>query len=225
MQGSGRRRVGGLLAALLLCATAPARAQEPDEVPLEDLLELIHLEHQILAVDAEGGGQTAIELELGENVLWSRSRGRVGVVLTDRRVLAVATGSAAWQVARYRRTEQVPSGALLGDRVALLHTADRVLAFNGSSGNLVEYRLGPQEYVVDSRTGANVALVITNRAALGMSPQAGGFFRVSLQVRERIVELIPRSNLATLRTDRRLLVFRGPSGTWEERDLELSDAR
>lgn len=213
-----------LLLALLLCAVAPARAQRPDEVPLEDLLELIHLKHQILAVDAESGGQTTIELELGENVLWSRSRGSVGVVLTDRRVLAVATGSAAWQVTRYRRTEQFPGGALLGDRVALLHTADRVLGFIGSSGNLVEYRLGPQEYVVESRTGANVALAITNRQALGLSPQAGGFFPVSLQVRERIVELVPRSNLATLRTDRRLLVFRGPSGTWEERELELADS-
>jgi hypothetical protein len=213
------------LAILGLLAALPARAQQPDEVPLEDLLELIHLEHQILAIDAEGGGQTGVELELGEKVVWSRSRGQVGVVLTDRRVLAVGTGSASWQGTRYRRTEQVPNGALLGDRVALLHTRDRVLGFDGGTGNLLEYRLGPQEYVVTSRTGANVALAITNRSALGLSPQAGGFFPVSLQIRERIVDLIPRSNLVTVRTDRRLLIFRGPTGSWEERELELSDVK
>lgn len=212
------------LALLWLLAESPARGQ-PDAVPLEDLLDLVELEHQILAVDAEHGGQISVDLELGEKIVWSRSRGKVGVVLTDRRVLAVGTGSAAWQGTRYRRTERVPSGALLGDRVALLHTADRVIGFDGSSGNLLEYRLGPQEYVVDSRTGANVGLVITNRSALGLSPQAGGFFPVSLQVRERIVDLTPRSNLATVRTDRRLLIFRGPTGSWEERILELSDSK
>lgn len=213
------------LALVCLLATAEASAQQPDEVPLEDLLELVLLEHQIVAIDAEGGGQTTVNLELGEKVLWSRSRGVVGVVLTDRRVLAVGTGSSEWQGTRYRRTERVPGAVLLGDRVALLHTTERVIGFDGRGGNILEYPLGPQEYVVDSRTGANVGLVITNRSALGMSPQAGGFFPVRLQVRERIVALTPRSNLATVRTNRRLLIFRGPSGSWEERPLELSDSK
>jgi hypothetical protein len=230
--GAGRAvRCGaarGLLGTALLALTAAAAAHgqvRADETPLEDLLELVQLEHQLLAIDAEGGGQTRVDLELGEQVVWSRSRGRVGVVLTDRRVLAVAASSAAWQEARYWRTERPPSLALLGDRVALIETSERVLGFTGGSGNLVEYRLGLREHVVEGRTGANAAVVVTNRKALGLSPQAGGFFPVALQIKERLVELTPRSNLATVRTDRRLLIFRGPTGTWESRQLDLADSR
>jgi hypothetical protein len=225
--GGAARRLCGLAAAALLVLAAPgALAQvRSDETPLEDVLELVHLERQVLAIDAQNGVATTVDLELGEDVLWSRSRGRVGVVLTNRRVLAVSTSSGAWQGERYRRTERRPELALLGDRVALVETSERVLGFNGGSGALVEYRLGPQEYLVDARTGANAAVVVTNRQVLGLSPQAGGFFPAKLQVQERLVELTPRSNLATVRTDRRLLVFRGPTGTWEERSLTLEDSR
>ena len=80
-----------MTALLALTAAPTAHSQlRADETPLEDVLELVHLERQILAIDALGGGETSVTLELGEQVLWSRSRGRVGVVLTDRRVLAVA---------------------------------------------------------------------------------------------------------------------------------------
>ncbi len=221
-----RQRISALLApiALVLAAVPSGQAQlRPDETPLEDLLELVELNRELVAFDAEGGGQTTLPLELGEEVFWSRSRGRVGVVLTDRRMLAVSTGSAVWQSERYRRTERRPKSALLGDRVALIQTSERVLGFNGSTGSLVEYRLGIREYVLASRTGANTAVVVTNRRVLGLSPQAGGFTSADLQLQEQLVALVPRSNLATVRTDRRLLVFRGPSGTWEERRLDLKD--
>jgi hypothetical protein len=62
-----------------------------------------------------------------------------------------------------------------------------------------------------------VAVVVTDREALGLSPAAGGFFSIRLQLREKIGEVVARSNLATVHTDRRVLVFRSPTGTWAER--------
>ena len=196
--------------------------QEPsfDEIPLEDVLEIVFLEGQLLAFDARGGSQNAAPLHLHEQLLWTGSRGKVGVALTDERVLAVATGSAAWQELRWRRTESPPEQVLLGDRVAILATRLRAIGFDGESGNLIEANLGPGEVLLDTSAGANAAVVVTDRRALGLSPRRGGFFPVSIGIREQVESVTARANLATVTTDRRLLVFRAPSGSWEERNLE-----
>ena len=77
--------------------------------------------------------------------------------------------------------------ALLGDRVALIVTTQRALGFDGGSANLVEYRLGPQESLLAMRADANVAVVITDRNLLGLSPFTGGFFSTDFHLRERLV--------------------------------------
>jgi hypothetical protein len=92
-----------------------------------------------------------------------------------------------------------------------------VLGFLGPANRFVESRLGPQEDLRALRVGANVAVVVTDREALGLSPDAGGFFPIRLQLKEEIDDIVARSNLATVHTNRRVLVFRSPTGTWAER--------
>ncbi len=214
------------LVTLLLGVSGPAAAQTLapsfDRVPLADLLEILVLQRELVAVDAASGGQTTAELHLGERVMWSGARGKVGVVLTDQRVLAVAVDSAAWQEVRYQRTERPPEEAMLGDRVALVVTSSRALAFNAGGAGLVEYRFGPGEALLSSRVGENVGVVVTDRKALGFSSSAGKFSASRLQPRERIASVEARSNLATVTTDRRVLIFRAPSAAWSERKLDLS---
>jgi hypothetical protein len=212
------------LAVSILGVSGPAAAQALapsfDEVPLADLLEILILERELVALDAASGGQTTVALHLGEQVMWSGARGKVGVVLTDQRVLAVAVDSAAWQETRYQRTERPPEQAMLGDRVALVITSTRALAFNADGARLVEYRFGPGEALLSSRVGENVGVVVTDRKALGFSSSAGKFSASRLQPRERIANVEARSNLATVTTDRRVLIFRAPSGAWSERKLD-----
>jgi hypothetical protein len=214
------------LAAMTLALALPRAAATEEaplrgEMPLADLLEGIVTGREVVAFDARGGGQTAIPLRLKEKVLWTGTRGKVGVALTDQRVLAVATQSAAWQQASYRRTEIPPKDALLGDRVAVVVTSNRALGFSGGSGNLVEYQLGPHEAVLAVRAGESIAVVVTDRRALGLSPDSGGFFQARLNLHERIEKVTVRANLATVTTSRRILIFRGPTGSWEERNLDL----
>jgi hypothetical protein len=211
-------RAAGLAFAL---AASGAAAFEDDAGLLADDLEIAVLERELLSIDARGGGQRSADLELGERVLWTGTRGRVGVALTDRRVLAVSTESAAWQATRFRRTEVAPERALLGARVALLSTRVRVIGFDGGSGNLVESALGPKEELLSGVVGQNVAVAVTDRRALGLSPFVGGFFSADLALGERVDEVRAVANTATIVTSRRLLVFRAPSGTWEERRLDL----
>lgn len=216
----GRRLACSLLLSWLL-ALAPhgARAQtaRPDQVPLGDLVEILVLDNVFIAVDAEVGGTSTVERLLGERVLWTGTRGLVGVILTDERVLAIATRSSTWQEVTYRPGEKPAQNAHLGDRLALVVLPQRTLGFVGPQSRFTELRLGPQEDLRMLSVGANVAVLVTNRSALGLSPDAGGFFPIELQLREKIEQVVARTNVATIHTDQRVLVFRGPTGTWAVR--------
>ncbi len=213
---------GLLLATAAITAAAPARAQRvAGEVPLADVLEILVVDRDLLAIDAAGGGQTVERLRLDESVVWKGARGKVGVIITNQRILAVATQSSSWQEVDYGRAERRPESALLGERVALAITSERVLGFNGGSGNLVEYRLGPREQVVEARAGENVGVVVTDRQALGLSPFLGGFFAIPLALGDPIEAVSAESNLATLTAGRRILIFRATTGSWEERARDL----
>lgn len=217
--------LGTRLLALLLVAAAAgsARAQIlPDEVPLAELLDVSLVDRELLAFSARRGGAVSEELFLDESVLWLGARGKVGVAITTRRILAVATGSGSWQETTYLRGERPPLAPTLGDRVALVLTSRRALGVDGGSGNLVEYRLGPKERLLTQAVGANVAVVVTDRRALGLSPLKGGFFPVKLSLAEDIESITTGSNIATLTTYRRVLIFRTPTGTWEERNRLLN---
>jgi hypothetical protein len=203
-----------LAVALLLLLAPSARAD--DDSPLSPLLEVQVLPREVISIDSETGGQRSERLERGEQVIFTRSQGRVGVVVTDRRLLAVATGSGAWQSTRFRNGEAPPE-VELGDRVALARLAQRVVGFDGGSRNLVESGLGPRELVIDTAVGQNVAVAITDRRALGLSSDRGGFFELRLRSGESFGSLSAFANHVTLQTSQRLLTFRGETAAWEER--------
>jgi hypothetical protein len=154
-------------------------------------------------------------------VLWSDSKGAVGVVMTDQRLLAVSEVSASWQETGWQRSEPPADFALLGGRVALVVTPKRAIGFDGGSGNLVESALGPRERVLAQRIDENVAVIVTDRRALGLSPFVGGFFSVVLDLGDPVREVEADANLVTITTDHRLLTFRAQTGGWSERRLQL----
>ena len=210
-----------LLVCLAFLLALPAAARPGEDSPLSPLLEVQVLGRQLLAIDSESGGQRSERLERGEVVLYTRSQGRVGIAVTNRRLLAVATLSGSWQEARYRHGEKPPADVEIGDRVALALMQTRAVGFDGGSHNLVESGIGPRETVVDSAVGPNVAVIVTDRRALGLSADRGGFFDVRLRVGEHIDSLSAFANHATLTTSERLLTFRGGDASWEERLLPL----
>jgi len=222
-----RRTQGSPCAALLVLLLAfgmatAAAALAQNQSPLSPLLEVQVLGRELIAIDSEGGGQRSERLERGETVLYTRSQGRVGVVVTDRRLLAIATRSGSWQQERYRNGEAPPADVEIGDRVALALMKTRAVGFDGGSRNMVESSIGPRETVVESAVGPNVAVVITDRRALGLSSDRGGFFAVQIRLGEHIQSVTAFANHATLQTSQRLLIFRGPSATWEEKRLPLN---
>jgi hypothetical protein len=211
-----------ILAAGLALVAVSSTAQNPlENVPLADVIDVLVIDRELVAFDARSGGQRIEPLRREESVVWKGVQGRVGVVITDQRVLAIAAGSGAWQREDKHVEEVLPTSAILGDRVALVITSKRAIGFDGGSGNLLETSLGVHEVVLGSRTGENVAVVATDRRALGLSSQVGGFFPTKLELGERVESLDTSANLATLTTNRRVLIFRGPFGSWEEKRRRL----
>lgn len=217
-----RRPAALLLTTLILLVSAPTRAQValfPVEVERVDVIAIERDGRELYAFDALTGGRVTARLDVAEQVTFQASRGRVAVVVTDRRALGVTPGR-DWSELRFRIDESPAESVLVEDRLALLVSNRRALAFNGLDG-WVEEAFSPNEVATAVRVGTAVGVVTTNRRALGIAPRMRGFASEALQLREGLEAVTAQDTLATIRTARRILVFSAPRGTWtsEKRTL------
>jgi hypothetical protein len=186
--------------------------------PIEDQLEIVQRDEHLLAVDAWSGAVAEIELGIDEEVLWSQVRGRIGLVVTNRRMLATVPAD-DWNERLFEVSESQPVRIVVGDRVALVATDRRVLTFEGLSGTWSETALGPRERVLSAAAGTNVAVAVTRTRVLGVAAASGGVFEAELGIREEAEQVRVHGSFATVETKLRLLTFRAPSGTWVSTDL------
>ena len=206
----------------LLLAAAPAAAQRnlAGEVVLEDAIAVELIGRDIVAFDLEGSGRLVERLELGEELLFTRSRGRIAIVATNRRVLGATPLSAAWQTERYRLSETPVQSLWISQSLAFVLTEVRAIAFFGT-GNWTEKSIGPREEIVAARIGPATGVIVTNRRALGVSSASGGFFETKLRLNEEIESVKALAGIATITTSQRTLLFKGPSGIWVEHQRRL----
>jgi hypothetical protein len=186
--------------------------------PIEDQLEIVEREDYLLAIDAWSGAMASAELGIDEEVLWSQVRGRVALVITNRRMLATVP-AADWNIRDFQVSESNPASVVVGDRVALIATDRRVLTFEGITGTWSETSLGPRERVLSSAAGTNVAVAVTRTRVLGVAAAAGGVYEAELGIREHPEAVRVHGSFATVETKQRLLTFRAPAGTWSSTDL------
>jgi hypothetical protein len=212
-----------LLAAPILALPVPATAQVrlfAEEFDRADVIIIERDGRDLYGFDAVTGRRSSFRMDLGETVYFQESRGRVGLVLTDRRALALAPGM-GFQEVRYRVHETPPERGLVEDQVALVATSKRVLGFLGNRGVWIEESLSPREAAAGIRVGAAVGVVATNRRALGISTVASRFVEAALRVSEDLESISSQDTLATIRTNRRILVFGTRGGGWSEQDRRL----
>ena len=191
------------------------------QAPLNNLIDVLVIDRELLAFDALGTKNFRVRLELDEEVIWSGAQGLVGVVLTTRRALAATPAASPWQEVRWRTSEVPAESAEVSDRLVVLATRKRVLAFDSVGALWLENSIGPGEYVTTLRAGQNSGVVVTNRRALGIAPDAHGFFDTNLRLHENIERVNADANLATIMTSQRILVFRGEVGSWSEVDRRI----
>lgn len=211
-----------LLGALGHGRLASAQRLGPDAVDLADVLDVQLLGRDLFAYAGTGSGRMKIRLERSEVVYFQHAQGQIGIVLTDRRALGVAPGT-GWKEARYRFTENRTDTGILGERVAVVMTSQRVLAFNALRGLWVELSLGPGEQVLETRVGPSTAVIVTDRRSIGMSPNSGGFVETGMRVHERVERISTRSGVATVTTSQRLLIFQGGNARWVEQRRKIGE--
>ena len=213
-------RVLGVCLALAVATGAPAQNLPlRDEVVLEDAITVQLVGRELVAFDLEGSGRLVERLEIDEQLLYSGARGRVAVALTDRRALAASPESSSWRVERYRVSEAPSEYADLSQGLAIVVTGQRALAFVG--GSWAEEGLGPREAILRTRAGSGAGVVLTDRRALGVSARAGGFFEQKLRVSEEIEDVDAVSNIVTITTSERTLLFKAPTARWVEHKRPL----
>ena len=229
---SNRRLSFALLAAVTLTlsivdAHAGTRAAPPRfraELPLLDSIDVIVRERSVLAVSAATGAQASrAKLELGEDVLWVGVRGRIGLVVTNRRLLAISRTAPVWQFVYFKARETMPQSILLGERVGLVATSHHLYGISAAGGLLKTRELSPYEDVTNDLVAENLAVIVTTRRLIGLSGFAGGFFEEPVGVHEDLDYASISSDFATVATDRRLVVFDAESGDWRSRHLGVRD--
>jgi hypothetical protein len=194
--------------------STPAQTLGPSDVELEDVISIEVLDRFVLAFDMLGGGSRSFQLEIGEEIIWLRATGRLGVVVTDRRLMGVSADRGSWTELRYLVHESRPERVLTGTRVALTLTDRRIIGYDTHSASWLVRDIGPHEVVKAARVGAGTAVVVTDRKAYGFSPDAGGFLDTPMRIHEKLDGVRVSANLATVNTSKRILVFRAPAGTW-----------
>ena len=212
--------LGALMAPAWPSAAAPPLVRQ-DEVVLEDQIALDVIDRDVYGFDAQGGGRNHLRLELGEEVISSGSRGRVALVMTNRRALALASGAGSWREISLRVGESSQALTWLAPRVLVIATAQRILGFDSGTATWLGVDVGPHEAVTHVKLGTSTAVVVTDRHVYGLSPDAGGFFRQSLRIHERLERVSASATLGQVLTDQRILVFRSPGGVWSVEDRPI----
>ena len=207
---------------MILLSALPAAAQVPllpDELERIDVIAIERDGRDYYAFDALTGRRSTIRLEIGEEVLFQRSRGRIGLVLTDRRVLGVASGL-PWLEERLGLQEMPTAHGVVEDRIGLVVTNRRALAFTAQSG-WIDEPFGPKEDATALRAGPAAGVVTTNRRALGIAPSLQNFVDADLSVQENVESVAAQDTQITLRTNRRILVFSAPRASWSEQKRRI----
>jgi hypothetical protein len=202
-------------------AAAPPVVRQ-DEAVLEDQIAVEVLGRDVYGFDALGGGRNHLRLELDEWVLAQGQRGLVAFVMTNRRILALASGAGPWRELSLRVRESGGASSWIAPRVLVVATAQRILGFDASGATWLQIDVGPNETVTHVELGASTAIVVTDRQAYGLSPDAGGFFATRLRLHEELEQVTASATLGQVRTSQRILVFRSPSGSWsiEKRPID-----
>jgi hypothetical protein len=185
-----------------------------------DSVDIQDLGGEFLAI-RDGASPTRVRLIAGEKALWYAAEGAVGLVLTDRRFLAVSPNSSGWQEVRLRPSDGRSPPVELAANVALLLSPRRVLGFSGRSGVLSETSLTPQEVVVATGAQEHVGVVVTNRRTLGWASRFAGSAERALGVHESFESLRVGSTTASVRTTKRVLSFDSSSALWRDESIPI----
>src|SRR5262249_28881966 len=139
-----------------------------------------------------------------------RSRGLVGVIATNRRMLAIHSRASEFAELRYRiREKPVDANDIhVLDRLALVELNTRLVGYAPDLGIWVELGLGPNERPSAFEGQGGIAAVVTPRRAIGFSSRSSGFVEEPLSPKEDVERASFSDASVTLILPHKILIFR-----------------
>ena len=182
---------------------------------IEDLIDIAESNSKIIAI-IEGKKKVTYNLRPNEKVLWSGSRGHLGVFLTDVQFYVISTFRNSWHALPLKLSESGKVMASISPYIALLVTEDRAIGFDSTSNRFIQAQLPIHDELVANKVERYVAVVITSSRAFGFALGSSAFVEIILLKGETIESMKLTFRKATVRTSDRLLSFEVSGSTWSE---------
>jgi len=195
----------------------PGPSGYSDQRAVEDAID-IHVANGELVGIRDGVSTHRIRLGLREEVVWMDARGHVGVVLTDRRLLTLSKRASDWRSRSLRLKENaqdVKANIMISDFLVLAVTPGRAILYDGLVDDWAKKGLPVHDPFEQAVLDNYVAAVITENRVYGVAGRRGRFVAERFLSDETIVSVSQRPHAITLRTNKRLLVFRSQSPFWD----------
>ncbi len=162
-----------------------------------------------------GEGVTRKILSSGEDVLVIEAKGVTGFVQTSTRLLGFSGRLKRWVDLPLPTGEQIIKWKVTS-RMIVVQGREAAYGFQSDRGRWKRESWGAGEFLQNSAVKAHIAVMVTNRRALGFSAFTGGFFPRDLPAGNQIQEIQINDNVVILHLSGFMLVFRSGLAIWAQ---------
>ena len=154
-------------------------------------------------------------LGAGEEVLTIEVKGDTGFVQTTKRLLGFSGLLQRWVSLSTSTAEHILKWTVTS-RMIIVHGEQAMYGFQSDRGRWKREVFGAGEALHHRAVKDSVAVIVTNRRALGFSSFTGGFFPRDLPVGNSIVDIQINDHVIILHLSDSMLVFRSGLAIWAE---------
>ena len=162
-----------------------------------------------------GEGITREILASGEDVLIIETKGVTGFVQTSTRLLGFSGRLNRWVDLTLPTGEQIIKWKVTS-RMIVVQGRKEAYGFQSDRGRWKRESWGASEFLQNSAVKAHIAVMVTNRRALGFSAFTGGFFPRDLPAGNQVQEIQINDNVVILHLSGFMLVFRSGLAIWAQ---------
>ncbi len=162
-----------------------------------------------------GEGISREFLSSGEKVLVIEAKGVTGFVQTSIRLLGFSGRLNRWVDLTLPTGEQIIKWKVTS-RMIVVQGREAAYGFQSDRGRWKREPWGAGESMRNSAVKADIAVIVTNRRALGFSAFTGGFFSQDLPLDNEIQKIQINDNVVILHLSDFMLVFRAGLAIWAQ---------
>lgn len=191
----------------------------------DDIIKVEVIGNEIVGLNTLTNVRVVEKLKEGEIVTSALSKGKVGAVLTDRRLLGFNATNNLWSSFETFFSKAVfPDEIKVSSNMAVAIAKRRVYAYTFTSNEWMFELMYFQEQPLSSEINDNLIFVITSDRLLAFSFHKQRWFPQTIHARESITHTAIGENFVTVATenklyDNRILTFDAKNGAWTEERL------